>query len=337
MRVKIFGAALDALDDPERVELKKAYIAARAAGSLLPGLPQDPYAAIAPTVLARCGDCVISVGRLEIPAWLSPRPALDDASLVSSERYGSFLDSDEIGTHIDRCAAFVDRFILPDIPCMIAADHAMSAGPLKALSSRYGPRGLAVLIIDSHFDAIPLSSRMPQGHTEKRNGAQQCGSFLAMLLDEGVVLAENLFVVGVSDYPTSGTTDRYNLAYHALTGRGVTVIPKNMAESTSLQEQLEQMLQGSSANRLYVSLDADIGACLCMNAVRFLDTEGVPEEVIIALARSIRKLINTERFSLAGLDVAEVDVHLLGLDHIQGRQDRTVEVCSQFIIELVRG
>jgi len=39
----LFGAALDFLDDPERLALKQAYLEARTKGSLRKHLPADPY------------------------------------------------------------------------------------------------------------------------------------------------------------------------------------------------------------------------------------------------------------------------------------------------------
>ncbi len=334
MSVKLFGVALDALDDPERVALKQAYIEASATGRLRPGMPLDPYDAISPIIAQRLAGSIELCGKLDLPGWLTPRPPVEDAHLVDSVRYREFIDNDEIRTWAEECSRFVERVILPDVPCMIAVDHAMTAGPLRALASRHDPRETAVVIIDSHFDAIPAGHRaLSKKHLPC--GAANCGSFLAGLLDERVILPENLFVAGVSDYPIPGVADVYRKAYNSFINRGVTVIPKIEADGSALIEKLEYALQRSDCSRLYVSLDADAGACMCMNAVRFMDTEGLDEETIIGLARMMRELLNSDRFEIAGLDVVEVDVHLLDLADIDGAPDRTRRICADFITTLL--
>ena len=336
MTVKLFGAALDALDDPERVDLKQAYIQAEAAGRLPPGLPLDPYDAIAPIVVGRCPDAVSPGGKLALPGWLTPRPPAEDAPCVDPARYRSFLDRDDINPYLDACACFVERSILPDIPCMIAVDHAMTAGPLKALAERYDPAETTVVIIDSHFDAIPSHIRTLPGHRTPLCGSRNCGSFLAPLMDEGIICPENLVVVGVSDYPIPGTADLYRQAYRRFIDQGVTVIPRAEAEAASFPEELEARLMETRGTRLYISLDADAGALTCMNAVRFMDTRGLQEKTIIRLAGLFGKLVNSGRYELAGLDTAEVDVHFLHLEGTQGTPDRTDQVCAAFIIRMVQ-
>ena len=85
-----------------------------------------------------------------------------------------------------------------------------------------------------------------------------------------------------------------------------------------------------------MSLDADAGACTCMNAVRFLDTKGLQEKTILGLANLMRKLINSGRFELIGLDTAEVDVHFLHLHDPQEIPDKTDQICAEFIIRMLQ-
>ena len=66
-----------------------------------------------------------------------------------------------------------------------------------------------------------------------------------------------------------------------------------------------------------------------------MDTEGLDEETITGLARMMRELLNSDRFEIAGLDVTEVDVHLLDLADIDGAPDRTQQICADFITILL--
>ncbi len=339
MTVKLFGAALDALDDPERVGLKKAYVRARAEGRLPPGLPDDPYDALAPGIMEGAGGMVEDAGKLEIPGWLTPRPRPEDEHLVTPEHYHAFLQENRIRDWTDSCARFVEQEILPRVPCMIAVDHAMTAGPIRALVSRHGPEAVTVVVLDSHFDAVPWELRRTEPETATGaggSGTHNCGSFLAALLDEGVLLPENLFVAGVSDFPASGTTTKdYERAYLSFLEKGVHVYTRDRAEKPTFPAELEQDLAQNRGTHLYASLDADAGALSCMNAVRFLDTRGLPETCLLSLATVLKNLIDNGKFRLAGLDVAEVDVHLLGLEGLQGEPDRTVQVCTDFLNRLL--
>jgi arginase family enzyme len=339
MTVKLFGAALDALDDPERVGLKQAYVRARAEGSLPPGLPGDPCDALASRIIEGSGGAVELVGKLALPGWLTPRPSVEDEPRVATENYRAFLRDDRIRDWTDACTLFVKKEILPHVPCMIAVDHAMTAGPLRALASCGGPETVTVVVFDSHFDAVSWELRVPDTETAAEagvSGAHHCGSFLASLLDEGVLLPENLFVVGVSDFPAPGTTTpAYELAYLSFLDRGVHLYPRDQAATSSFPDELAQDLSANLGTRLYVSLDADAGALACMNAVRFLDSRGLSETCLLDLASRLRNLIDSGRFDLAGLDVAEVDVHMLGLRGPQGEPDRTAEVCVEFVRRLL--
>lgn len=335
MAFKLFGAALDALDDPVRVNLKRAYMEAEASGRLPAHMPLDPFDALAPSVADRCGDEVTLLGKIDLPGWLTPRPPVDCAHHVHSERYREFILQDSVKDYVGECARFVERFILPDAPCMIAVDHGMTAGPLKALADRHDPRETTVVIIDSHFDAVPSHLRSFKGPEDSSSGPGNCGSFLAVLIEEGAILPENLFVLGVSDYPVEGTAEAYQDSYRSFMERGVTIIPKALAERPEFPDELERRLVRGRARRLYVSLDADAGALRCMNAVRFLDTVGLSEDTILGFARLFRKLIERDEFELAGMDVAEVDVHFLGIDDDKGRPDRTGQVCADFITTLM--
>ena len=72
-----------------------------------------------------------------------------------------------------------------------------------------------------------------------------------------------------------------------------------------------------------------------MDAVRFMDTVGLDEETIIGIAKAINGRIESGRFSPAGFDISEVDIHLLGLEGPDGEPDRTAAVCARFVKTLL--
>jgi arginase family enzyme len=332
--IGLFGAALDALDDPERVQLKWAYIQALDSDPAISKLPVDPYDAIASIVDRESKTSTALRGRLGLPDWLTPRPQKPELSMIHASQYRDFIDNEAIAEYVEDCRIFVEQTIFPDIPCMIGADHAMAAGPIRALANRFGPEDLAVVVIDAHFDAIPPDVRAPTGMGTPYCGSENCGSFLRSLMDDSSILPEHLIIVGVADYPRDGISARYNRAYQDLIEQGVTVIPNNLT-SRSIMDKLEAKLSQLGARQLYISLDADAGALRCMNAVRFLDHKGLDESTLLGLAGLLGTHTALGNYTLAGMDVSEVDVHLLGLPDTRGNIDRTAEICADFIITVI--
>lgn len=334
MTIQLMGAALDVLDEPQKIDLKHAYMAALADGRIPNDLPLDPYDAIAPLLVEKCGDQIRPAGKLDIPGWITPRPPADDAPLVTPDRYRAFIDRETIATYSEQCAQWVRKLPPPDIPGLIAVDHALSAGPLTALAEQHGPENLTVVVLDSHFDAIPAPLRAPPGVTVPDSGLRNCGSFLAALLEADTIVPENLFVVGAADMPRKGVTKEYTDAYTAWLDKGVTVIASDGHPET-MGQRLGAALADHPAPYLYVSLDADVGSCNGMNAVRFMDHVGLDESTVLGLAKILNQLLLTGEFELAGLDIAEVDVHLLGLPDASGAIDQTDVMCADFVQTLL--
>jgi arginase family enzyme len=331
-KVKIFGAALDCLDDPERLGLKLSYLQALRDGHVDASLPKDPYDIIAPAVSEIYGDLVSLRGKVEMPGWVKPRPSLEDIYQVSQENYREFMDSGGPAEVADRCQKLAGE-ILPDVPLMIAVDHSLSAGPIRAVSGQCGPESLAVVVLDSHFDAVTAEARAGRDLSWKSDDL--CGAFLAGLLNDGFVLPPNLFVIGVSDYPSEALLDTpYGREYSLWLEKGVKVYPKDKVRQKGFFRELEKELSNLGANVLYVSLDADVGACSAMPAVRFMDAKGLDENEVREVATALGRLIDKGRFSLGGMDVAEIDVHFLDLDKEEGNKDRTIEICAEFVMTL---
>lgn len=335
MAYKFFGAALDALDDPQKVGLKHAYINTFASSkrSNIP-LPYDPYDVIVPLLKKTSGNNIILQGKLDLPGWLTPRPSLEDITLVRAENYKKFIDNGDIQSYTDACSDFIKKNIFPDTPCMIGVDHAMAAGPLMAISKAVGPSNLAVIVIDSHFDAIPSHLRALPGSFAPKCNLRNCGSFLSALMKEGILIPENVYVIGVCDYPREDAPKMYASEYESFIKKGVTVIP-NDGNNTIIPGKLFTALGKNNATYLYVSLDVDVGSFNSMNAVRFMDYKGLDEKTIIKLSETIREIIIKNNLVLAGMDISEIDIHLVGLQDKNGNPDRTEIICADFIETLL--
>ena len=180
--------ALDFLDDFERVGLKRAYVKALAEGRVDESLPKDPYDAVAPLVADFLDNKVGLRGKVEVPGWLTPRPGLEDLEMIREEAYREFMDKEGTETYIKDCAK-VAKGILPKIPVMIAVDHSLSSGLITALSQRHGPEALAIVVLDSHFDAVPADLRAPLDREISWSGEGLCGDFFGGLMSKGLILA----------------------------------------------------------------------------------------------------------------------------------------------------
>lgn len=342
--VKVFGAALDALDDPDRVALKRAWVEALAAGRIGPDEPADPYDAITPYLSEYCTDIVLT-GKLDIPGSLTPRPSPEEMNVIDPVFYRTYLDSPLNQSMLNQCQRFVEHNVLPGVSGMLAVDHSFTACNFNAVARLHGMENVSLIILDSHFDAIPAALRIPAdmaGMGFPEMDSIHCGNFILHMIDKEMVLPENIIVIGPSDYPPdeiSGEGDSvsgFREAYLSFINRGVKVIPKSRSIKPSFLSYLDNLLEEIRTPYLYVSMDADIGSCSCMNAVRFMDTVGLGEEAITGMAKLINRHITNGRLELVGFDVSEVDVHLLGLIGPDGEPDRTAQVCARFVGNLLR-
>ena len=335
-KIKIFGMALDYLDDKDRVEMKRAYMKAVADGFVGPGLPKDPYDAIVPLLANVMEGQAQLIGKIDLPGWLTPRPDPADMDRIDQKAYCDFMDSDGPAGFVSKCGKMTQD-ILPEVPLMICVDHAMSAGPISAISKNIGPDNLAVVVLDSHFDAVPAKERVPVDIELDLPGEGHCGDFLGKLIKDGHILPQNLFVIGVSDFPPLEISDtHFSKTYNSFISSGVKIYPKHEVMKSDFPARLKKDLEKTSAKHLYVSLDADAGSLACMDAVRFLDCEGIDKERLFNIAKCLRSLIKEDKFILCGMDISEVDVHLLGLKRPDGEMDQTANICAGFILELTR-
>lgn len=339
--VKLFGCALDVLDVPERVAIKRAWVNALSGGIAKLNDPRDPYDVLASRLVEEAPSFFEKVGKIELPTWMTPRPDPVDMPYLNGENFRMVMEEEIELSVMNDCIDFCLSNILPSICGLLATDHSTSAGSYLACADYYGMENISLLVIDSHFDAVPLPLRIP---IEKKNphfallrDTFNCGNFIGWLIDEFETPPANILVVGPSDYPPPPALEEredvhnYRQAYFSFLERGVKVFPKNEVRDASFWQEFDIVLDSIKTPYVYVSLDADAGSANCTNAVRFMDTVGLDEMSLMKIAWAVSKRVEEGKFELAGFDVCEVDVHLLGLEGPDGEKDRTEEVCNMFI------
>jgi arginase family enzyme len=342
---KIFGVAIDVADDPWSLQLKWAsMMAARKEGD---GLYADPYDAVANTMLG-CPGFELG-GKFLIPSWQGPRPQPSDGNLVSIENLQKFVANGGLLETMKRLQDFVERSIFPAFPVMVGIDHSATGGVISALTKRYSPETLSIVVLDRHFDAIPLSLRM-DGLFGSSPGAPQpldvneldqycCGNFWAYLIDAGIVLPEHLVFVGVADYPTPGIDpkwERLRERYLGFEERGCGFFPLWKFDGCYADSLTQFIYEKVETPYVYVSLDLDVGAYRCINAARYMDGPGITRENLLDIARIIAEGSQNGNFMLVGFDIMEFNIHFLGIETPQGGKDLTLPLVHDFIKTLTR-
>jgi arginase family enzyme len=92
---------------------------------------------------------------------------------------------------------------------------------------------------------------------------------------------------------------------------------------------LAPLLKEMTADRLYVSLDADIGSLNAVHAARFMNVVGLSSEELYEIARVLEETLREKE--LIGLDVCGIETFLLGREFPNGSTDRTLERLSDFV------
>jgi arginase family enzyme len=351
-RGKVFGVALDASDDPWTLELKLAAMCAgqNGAGDLL----ADPYGAIAPQ-LVRDNQHLEAIGRFPLPSWLTPRPLPSDGHLVTKKQMEAYVTNEGLLEMSKQLKTFVQKRVFPGRPIMLGVDHSATGGVIAALSEELGPENLSVVVLDQHFDGLPLSLRMgPElaarlAHTggtsaplpDMLDGNEYCcGNFWKHLMDGGVVLPHNLLFLGVADYPEGDPVhgwERFRENYLAFEARGCNYFPLRRFEGRYLNG-LKRFIEGRIRTpNVYVSLDLDVGAYCSVHAARYMDRTGIEREALLNVARVIADYGRSGKFRLVGLDVMEFNVHFLGIETGEDTKDETIPVALAFIEELLQG
>ncbi len=355
-KLALFGVALDPTDDELKLEFKTIQARDLAAGCIRFKNPYEALTGVLQDLIAR-GLCEVS-GEVEIPSWLTPTPNPSDLPFLTAENNLRFIDEGGCQEFAERVRAFLETGPARGIPAMVAVDHSMTGGALRAFAKEYGPSDMAVLVIDSHFDGLELAERIelfrygngtsfddpdsppadPSVAPWMEEGAVQesynCATWLKHVVDEKVVVPDRLILFGVSDYPAEAMRQdprlsRYVGAYRTFEEAGVTFVTKEEIRQKGVRGTLEPLLNGMEADRLYVSLDADIGSLDAVHAARFMNVVGLNSEELYEIARVIDEAL--EEKELIGLDVCGIETFLLGREFPNGSTDRTPERLSDFV------
>lgn len=290
------------------------------------------------------------MGSMEIPEWLRPVPMNHPAVPLSVEAFVKFIDTGGCRHWAEKVGKAVAG-ILPDIPCLIGIDHSLSAGVIKEISKAYSPKDITLLVLDSHTDAIstnvmeeliaydieinPHSIHDPEDpFLMCRPESFNASTFLLFLITEGIIMPENLLIIGPSDLPPKKAlrikdrrVQRYVESFAALRKRGVKLLTK--ADLISSPSKIKAHIASINTPYLYVSVDMDIGARNALEGVRFTDRAGINESQILAIVREIGKTLKG-RAALAGMDICEFNprAELLASAH---SQDRTLPIAAEII------
>jgi len=319
-KVVFFGCPLDVDERDESIREKMD-----AAGA---GLNEDdPYGAVMGFIEREVdADRFEAIGSLEVPSWLHPVPNPGELTYINVDNFVAFIDQDQcrtlarmIGTHV------VDE-ILPRIPCMITVDHSLTGGVFERIAAHYGSQNVSLVVLDSHTDALPMhvvsgaiaydmdtnpgSVHDPHDpFLQNRPDSFNASSFLYYLLEEALVAPQNLYIIGVSDYPSKRSFRikdprfrRYAALYSGLKKRGVHILTKK--DLTSGSSKVRAVLDRIRTSHVYVSVDMDIGAGNALEGVRFSNWKGINEKQLYALTGYLKEILKGG-VRLAGMDLAE--------------------------------
>lgn len=299
-------------------------------------------------------DLCDNLGSLHLPSWLGPKPCPGDHSKINTESFISFIDSNGCKKMADGADQFVTDRILPHIPCMVGIDHSLTGGVFAALSRHYGRQNISLIVIDSHTDVIPMQAlsgaiqydmEMNPSSVHDANDrflynrpdSYNASSFLHTLVAGGQVAPENLYVLGVSDYPEKKhlrikdqRIKKYYGAYVGLKRKGATIVTKK--ECTLNPAKIAGALKKIATPYVYVSIDMDIGANNALDGVRFRNWKGLNTAQIYKLADSIAHIFS-DSICLAGMDICEIDPRRAGALSSSGR-DQTYVIAANLIKKL---
>jgi arginase family enzyme len=349
-KVVVFGCSLDADEREEAVREKLAFSGAG-------GEEGDPYLQIIELLHREIpSDLWQEGGSLPIPGWLAPFPPQKDREQVSVQNFVAFIDQDGCRDYARQVGDFIADTIHPALPCLIAVDHSLTGGACRKLKELYQGQNLSLLVLDSHTDALPVPlisgaiqydiETNPKSFFDKndpflygRPDSYNASSFLNHLLEEGVLIPENLYILGISDYPPKHAfrlkdprIQNYVQHYAELKRKGVTLVSKE--DILLAPSKVRSILKAIKTPYLYLSIDLDIGAGSALSGVRFLDRQGLNEGQLYRLVKSIIKEVLSRGIKLAGLDFSEFNPRQAG-QKIGGGEDPTYRIAANLIKDLL--
>lgn len=344
-KVIFFGCPLDCDERDESIQEKHACMGSSQGDD-------DPYSFVMEFIRKEVDPGLWSeIGSMDVPEWLRPMPSQAQKEYVIVDNFVGFIDENECLTCAKALGDIVKTDIYPNIPCMIAVDHSMSGGIFRSLAEQYDSKEISLVVLDSHTDALPtsiLSGAIRYDIETNPNTVHDpndpfltnrpesfnASSFLYHLLEEGVVAPENLYIIGVSDYPPKRSfrikdprIKRYAGLYSGLKNKGVKLLTKKDLLNNS--SKLSAVLSKIETSHVYISIDMDIGARNALGGVRFQNWQGFNEKQIYRIVASLQKIISGGT-QLAGMDLAEFNPRRAKSGAFQD-DDRTYRIAANLI------
>jgi len=348
-KIIFFGCPLDGDERHESIQEKLVLKRIR-------GIIDDPYEAIMEIIRQEVDSGLWSEkGSIDIPTWLHPIPSLTDEGKMTTEAFVDFMDQGGFETYALKVGDFIATHIFPDIPCLLAVDHSLTGGAFRKLVKLYEPEDISLIVLDSHTDAIPMSvmAGMIQYDIDTnpdtvhdrydpflyhRRDSYNASSFLYYLLAEEVLKPQNLYLIGISDYPPKHAfrikdprIESYVNIFSELKRKGVTILTKN--DFLVSPSKTRDILTHIKTPYVYISIDLDIGARNGVEGVRFLERQGLNERQIYRLMDFLRGLL-LRGIRLAGMDLTEINPRKAGVHLITGK-DQTYRIAANIIKKLL--
>ena len=345
-----FGCPLDGDERHDSIQEKLAL-------KEFKGAFDDPYEGIMEIVRQEVNpERWSEKGSIDIPGWLRPIPLLADGEKITTEAFVDFMDHGGFETYAQQVGDFIATNIFPYIPCMLAVDHSLTGGALKKLGELYESEDISLIVLDSHTDAIPMSvmagmvqydiDTNPDTFHDRndpflydRPDSYNASSFIYYLLAEKVVKPQNLYVLGISDYPPKHAfrikdqrVESYVNIFSELKRKGVTLLTKNDLLLSS--SKVKSILSRIKTPYVYISIDLDIGARNGVEAVRFLERQGLNERQIYRIIDALKGLLS-HGIQLAGMDISEINPRKAGRPQ-PGGKDQTYQIAANVIKLLLK-
>jgi arginase family enzyme len=336
--IKVFGTAFDPLDIPERVDIKVAYLNWLRTQGMYEDNPSDPYEFLGNIFENKYHKvkAVEWIGKFPVESWLRPKPVIYDSMDITVETFTRFLDRNGCYDYYSKLVGYLRENMGSSIPVMIGVDHCLTGGVLKFLKDKYGD--FNIVIFDSHCDIIDLETRRSYFEPYVKHSKDpcfgeeiyECGSFLSYLLNEKIIKAKNLWIMGTQDLEhfNKNAKDLYRKKILPWIEEGMHVVSKENLIDFGIPEEIR--------GQTYFSFDMDLGSLSSVFATRFLNYIGINVEQFLVLINELSEMMRKKKIELIGLDIMEVDIHFLG-ESIEEKRDYTAELASEILDKLIYG
>jgi arginase family enzyme len=325
--IRIFGAALDPPNSPEKVNLKLAYVSHLINTPSAPQAFVDPYDVIKADLREEPMFCLEDLwgGKLLVDSWLTPKPRSADMSLLTPRHAAAFLEANGCWGYALKVAGFVEERIFPHKPVMIGVDHSLTGGLLLALAKKY--TNLNVVVFDAHFDVMN-SNDMISPFRSGRNGNKpawcHCGNFLSFVLEREMIQPKNLWVLGVAEAIFANNEKEAK----KWVSNGVHIVSK---EEVALGK-VNLDLDGPT----YVSIDMDVGSLSSVFSARFMNCYGLTSEEFLALLAQLGRSTRKAGVPLVGMDIMEIDIHFLEVAESMAFKDYARYIAKKALEKLLK-